>query len=138
MRRLFVYGTLRHAPLLEALLGRDVEAVPATLAGHRAACMDGRVYPGLIRDRRGSAVGSLVDVDDGDLDVLDRFEGGEYTRVAVTAATEDGDTEAETYLLTGPSQELVTAETWSLGDFVARAASAWVQRADPGTHHPTT
>lgn len=138
VHRLFVYGTLRHPPLLHALVGTAVEATSATLPGHRAAVLQNRSYPGLVVDADAEAVGSLVEVDDDGLAVLDRFEGPEYTRTAVTAHTADGPAEAEAYLLTGPSRSLVSRGVWSLDDFVTGAASAWVGGIQPGGHHPTT
>lgn len=138
MHLLFVYGTLRHPPLLRGLLGRHVDAIDATLAGHRPAVLSDRAYPGLVVDPGSSAVGALVTVDDAELAVLDHFEGGEYTRTPVTVTTGEGESRAEAYLLTGPSRSLATDATWSLDAFVADHAAAWVRQADPGTHHPTT
>lgn len=127
MHHLFVYGTLRHRPLLDALVGRPVEARPARLPCHRAAVLHDRDYPGLVADPEADAVGSLIVVDDDGLAVLDRFEGTEYTRTPVTVATDDGPVPAETYLFTGPSRALVAGATWSFDDFVAEAADGWVR-----------
>lgn len=138
MHTLFVYGTLRHPPLLRGLLGRHVTAFDATLPGHRAAVLSDLAYPGLVVDPGASAVGAVVTVDDAELAVLDHFEGGEYTRTPVTVSTGEGESRAEAYLLTGPSRTLATEETWSLDAFVVDHADTWVRQADPGTHHPTT
>lgn len=137
MHRLFVYGTLRHPPLIEGLVGRSVASRPATLADHRAAPMRGRAYPGLVADRGAETVGSLVEVDDHGLAVLDDFEGVEYTRTPVTVMTADGSVDAEVYLLTGPTIALAGSGTWSFDDFVDGEADRWVLGALPGTHHPT-
>ncbi|WP_436794757.1 gamma-glutamylcyclotransferase family protein [Actinospongicola halichondriae] len=134
--RLFVYGTLRHPPLLAGLVGRPVPATPATLRGHRAAVLRGAAYPGLVVDAASTTVGSLIEVDDDGLDVLDRFEGPEYTRTSVTVQIADGTVDADAYLLTGPTRSLVEPGTWSLDDFVAGDAADWVHGAVPGTHHP--
>lgn len=137
MHRLFVYGTLRHPPLIEGLVGRAVSPTPATLAGHRAAPMRGRAYPGLVVDAGAETVGALVEVDDHGLAVLDHFEGDEYTRTAVTVTTADGRVDAEAYLLTGPTIALAGAGSWSFDEFVGGEADRWVHVAQPGTHHPT-
>ncbi len=149
MHRLFVYGTLRHPPLLAGLVGRPIDATPATLPGHRAAVLRHRPYPGLVVDAASSAVGSLIEVDDEGLAVLDRFEGPEYTRTRVTvqvvthadathadATHADGTVAADAYLLTGPTRSFVESAVWSLDDFVAGDAGDWVRGAVPGTHHP--
>lgn len=134
---LFVYGTLRHPPLIEGLVGGPVDAHPATLAGHRAAVLRGRAYPGLVVDPQAVAVGSLVVLDDAGLRVLDDFEGPEYERTDVVVRLEDDSTApAQTYLLTGPSRSLVRPGAWDLDRFVAGAATDWVRAATPGTHHP--
>ncbi len=136
MHRLFVYGTLRHPPLIEALVGHRLDARPATLSGHRAARLRGRAYPGLVVDPASEADGALVEVDDAGLDVLDRFEGDQYTRTPVTVTTAEGAVEAEAYLLTGSTRSLVEPETWDFDDFVSGEASDWVRGAQPGSHHP--
>ncbi len=138
MHTLFVYGTLRHPPLLDGLVGTPVAARPATLPGHRAATMRERVYPGLVVAPDAVAEGSLVVVDDAGLAVLDQFEGPEYTRTRVDVTSAAGIVEADTYLLTGPSRSLVEPTTWSLDTFVAREAARWIRGATPGTHHPTS
>ena len=99
--------------------------------------MRGRAYPGLVADRGAETVGSLVEVDDHGLAVLDDFEGVEYTRTPVTVMTADGSVDAEAYLLTGPTIALAGSGTWSFDDFVDGEADRWVLGALPGTHHPT-
>lgn len=140
VHHLFVYGTLQHAPLLAALLGRDVALTPATLRDHRAAPLAGRPYPGLVAEPGTSAAGRLVDVDDRELLVLDDFEGPDYTRILVSAVVGDGRSgeveDAFAYLLTGPGRADVVTGTWDLDRFVRDHAARWVGSADPGAHHP--
>ena len=85
VHRLFVYGTLQHEPLLDHLLGRAPDLRAARLPGWRAAALRGRVYPGLVPAPGGSAPGALIEVDDAELEVLDRFEGPQYRRIEVLA-----------------------------------------------------
>lgn len=135
MHRLFVYGTLRHGPLLAALLGREVSMVPAQLTGHRAASLAGRVYPGLVVDPSSSTVGEVVEIDDDELAVLDRFEGPDYERTPVVVVTGSGEVAAETYLLTGPGLADAEDRPWSFEAFVSGAADAWVAGSTPGRDH---
>lgn len=135
--RLFVYGTLQHAPLFDALVGRasPTAMVPARLAGHRAAPLAGRPYPGLVEDPAHVASGHLVTVDGRELAVLDAFEGPQYERRTFEVELSTGTT-ADAYLLTGADRALVTEGAWDLARFVATDAARWVAEADPGAHHP--
>ncbi|WP_199546902.1 gamma-glutamylcyclotransferase family protein [Streptomyces sp. N35] len=57
---LFVYGTLLFDPVLEALLGRIPQRLPAAAPGWRVAAMEGRVYPGLVAAPGTEAPGVLL------------------------------------------------------------------------------
>ncbi|GAA2620812.1 gamma-glutamylcyclotransferase family protein [Actinomadura fulvescens] len=57
---LFVYGTLRFPAVLEVLLGRVPDLVPATATGWRVRALPGAVYPGLVADPAGVAEGLLI------------------------------------------------------------------------------
>jgi ADP-ribose pyrophosphatase len=64
---LFIYGTLCHLPLLRAVLGRDADAVPATLADYAVYWALGQDFPMIAPKFGGSALGLVVrglDVDD--------------------------------------------------------------------------
>lgn len=133
---LFVYGTLQHPPLLARLLGRVPEGRPATLAGHRAAPIDGRVYPGLVADEDASTSGRLLDVTDEELAVLDAFEGHEYERVSVAVRVDGIEAPAEAWLLTGPSRRLVRTGHWSFERFLLTDVEPFLDRSAPGEAHP--
>ena len=60
MTRWFFYGTLRHLPLLEAVLGRAPRATAGELVGWRCMSADGAT-PVLVPDHHGRAVGVVVD-----------------------------------------------------------------------------
>ncbi|MGW8377418.1 gamma-glutamylcyclotransferase family protein [Streptomyces sp. ODS28] len=78
-RRLFVYGTLRFAPVLTALLGRVPDSTPAEAPGWRAAALRGRPYPGLVPAEPGLVRGRVLTGLSGDeWRRLDDFEGPEY------------------------------------------------------------
>ena len=137
MVSLFVYGTLRHPPLLARLLGRVPESAPAELAGHRAAPLAGRAYPGLVLDADQTAVGRLLlGVTDRELALLDAFEGPEYERVGVVVRTAGGEVRAEAWLLTGPSARLAEPGAWSFERFLAEDVDAFLGRSAAGEPHP--
>lgn len=132
VHRLFVYGTLQHPPLLEHLLGRRPPLTPATLEGWRAVDLSGRVYPGLVPAPTGSARGHVLEVDDDELAVLDRFEGRQYERVTVPA----GDAEAFAWRLRDEHLALALERDWDLARFVVEDAGAFLGASRPGNEHP--
>lgn len=134
----FVYGTLQHPPLLHRLLGRVPRSVPAELAGHRAAPLAGRPYPGLLREDGQAAPGRVIlDLSDDDLAILDAFEGPEYERIGVVATVDGADVPADAWLLTGPSRRLAEPGQWSLERFLAEDVGHFLGGSVPGRHHPT-
>jgi gamma-glutamylcyclotransferase (GGCT)/AIG2-like uncharacterized protein YtfP len=135
VHRLFVYGTLQHPPLLEHLLGRVPAWQPATLAGWRAARLRGRVYPGLVPGG-GPATGRLVEVDDHELELLDRFEGPQYERIRVQVAVDAGVVDAWAWRLRDEHTGLAEDLDWELDEFTSRDAEAFLGGSRRGEEHP--
>lgn len=80
--RVFVYGTLRHAPLRWLIYGRSGDPTPARLPGYRREGLD------IHRDANASVEGLLLRVDAEELARLDRYErlGIRYERIALPLA----------------------------------------------------
>ncbi len=80
--RVFVYGTLRYAPVRWLVYGRSGDPEPANLPGYRREGLD------IARDATASVAGLLLRVDAGELARLDRYErlGIRYERVELTLA----------------------------------------------------
>ncbi|QTP59066.1 gamma-glutamylcyclotransferase [Billgrantia antri] len=78
----FVYGTLRFAPIRWLVMGRAGEADPAVLEGYRREGLDLTEAPG---ER---VAGEVIEVDAGELERLDRYErlGIRYERVPTRLA----------------------------------------------------
>jgi nudix-type nucleoside diphosphatase (YffH/AdpP family) len=73
----FFYGTLCHAPLLAAVLGRAVPMEPARLPGFSVAAEAEGRFPLLVRDPGGVAAGVLVrGLTEADRARLDYYEAG--------------------------------------------------------------
>ncbi|WP_062215150.1 gamma-glutamylcyclotransferase family protein [Streptomyces sp. NBRC 109706] len=120
---LFVYGTLRLAPVLEALLGRIPARTPSAVHGWRAAALDGRIYPGLVPAAGGTAAGQLLtDLSALEHAVLDAFEGEEYRRTVLALASGEP---AWAYLWTGGD---IRADNWDIDLFTARHLPAYAAR----------
>jgi len=135
VHRLSVYGTLQHPPILEHLVGRTPALRPAVVPGWRAARLHGRVYPGLVPGR-GPAGGHLVDVDDHELDVLDRFEGTQYERIRVVAEAGGVRVEAWAWRLRAEHAALADDADWDLDAFTTHHADAFLGGSRRGEEHP--
>ncbi len=79
MNSLFFYGTLRHVPLLSAVMGRDagdLDFVAAQLPGHDLCAVAGEVFPMIVPGGQG-APGLLVrGLSDDEVARLRFYEGG--------------------------------------------------------------
>lgn len=121
MVSLFFYGTLRHPPLLEAVLGRPadaIDAVPAELPDHAACWVKDRSFPTIVARPGARARGLLVrGLSDDDLARLNYYEGGfSYDLRSLDVEAEGGSVPAQVYF---PHPGLWTpAEPWSLEDWV--------------------
>jgi len=72
---LFFYGTLRHRPLLDLVLGHGRAAPrPARLAGHRARWAEGEAFPVLVEEPGALAEGLAFTPGPGDRERLDFYE----------------------------------------------------------------
>lgn len=119
---LFLYGTLRHLPLLEIVLGRSaVDGLsPARLPGHAVHWAAGQGFPLIATQEGAVAEGLLLDgLDEDDLARLDFYEGGfGYALRDVCVQTDGGPTVARVYF---PDPGLWAAGApWDLEDWVAR------------------
>ncbi|MFW8636588.1 NUDIX domain-containing protein [Cribrihabitans pelagius] len=122
MADLFLYGTLRHLPLLELVLGREGEALnaqAARLPGFGVFQVKGQPFPS-IEERAGmQAEGILVrGLSEDDLDALNFYEGGfDYALKPVSVLCAEGqEARAEVYF---PEPGLwETAAPWDLAAWV--------------------
>ncbi|HHB80864.1 MAG TPA: NUDIX domain-containing protein, partial [Aliiroseovarius sp.] len=129
---LFLYGTLCHAPLREALLGLGHLVREAHLPGYGTFWAKGGDYPVILPVEGGrAAAGLLVEGLDGP--ALERgawFEGGfGYTLEDVTVEVDGrGPVPARAYL--PPHGTITPGAPWSLDDWVAAHAEIWLAALD--------
>ena len=129
MPDLFLYGTLRHLPLLELVLGHDTpDLVPAHLPGHRVVWAAGQSFPLILGDGSGADGLLLRDATANDLARLDFYEGGfGYGTRSVEVETGTGTAIAEVYW---PDAGLWQAgEPWDLADWADRLGRLTVEAA---------
>ena len=120
---LFVYGTLRFAEVLDALLGRVPRGETGTLPGWRAAALRQRPYPGLVpapgRTARGRVLSGLTP---GECAVLDAFEGAPYALRRVALA--DGRA-VRTYVWRDVDGPDVLPEDWDAQAYAGRVLAVY-------------
>lgn len=96
LTRVFLFGTLRHAPLLRLVAGRDLPAAPASLPGARCEKAAHGDWPVLVTSPSDAAVGMVVDLDDEALARLDFYERiFGYHRCPAAVETAEGRTAAD-------------------------------------------
>ena len=127
---LFVYGTLRHPKVLEAVVGRMPDARPARLSGYGVREIAGTSDPAIHPDPVSVVDGLILDGLTAEEHLrIDYYEGdGEYERRSVRVETGAGAVEAEVFLPTAkqaPPAGPWIFERWSerYGDAMAYAAA---------------
>ena len=89
MEALFAYGTLLDPGVQRSVIGRRVKARPDVLPGYRKGVLEfpEAAYFIAIPDERGKIEGGVIEVTPEELRRIDRYEGEEYERAAVTLAS---------------------------------------------------
>lgn len=125
MTDLFFYGTLRHVPLLELVLGRAADTIsvtPAALEGYAVHTVTDQVFPTLVQHSGARANGILVrNLSEQDLDRLAFYEAGfDYNLRVQPVVLADGAVAQAKVFFPKPGQWQAGA-LWSLDDWI----SAW-------------
>ena len=125
----FFYGTLCHAPLLAAVLGRAVPMRPARLAGHAVHWVADHAFPMILTQAGGVAAGVIVEgLEPTDIARLDFYEGGfDYATHEVTAEADGTRIAARVYIAT--ADRLHPGAPWVLQDWVDRYGAVAVRAA---------
>lgn len=135
MTLFFLYGTLCHPPLLEAVLGRKVEMRPGVLPDHAVYWASDGPYP-LIRSVAGAAAeGALIAVDADGAARLDYYEGGfGYAAHRVTVRESDG-VPVEALVYYPAHDEECPGAAWNLDAWAARWGAAATEAAQDVMRH---
>lgn len=125
----FFYGTLCHAPLLAAVLGRPVPIRPARLADHAVHWVADHAFPMIVPQAEAVAAGVIVaGLEATDIARLDFYEGGfDYATHEVTAEADGARVAARVYIAT--ADRLRPGDPWVLQDWVDRYGAVAVRAA---------
>jgi gamma-glutamylcyclotransferase (GGCT)/AIG2-like uncharacterized protein YtfP len=119
---LFAYGTLMWPEVLEAVIGKHLDGVPAVLHGYVRLRVKGEHYPAVVPSGSRSVEGLLFkDLSDTDFEHLDRFEGEEYERTAVSL----NGIEVQVYVLSDASRDIADCVPWRPEDMKAHHLTAF-------------
>lgn len=131
---LFLYGTLRHVPLLRIVAGRAVAPRPARLAGHAVFTVSGADYPVILPVPGAVSDGLFLPCDATMRARLDYYEAGfGYELRAVTVETADGPERALVYFgIDDPDRH---DGPWSLAAWEARWAATTLLAAKESMAH---
>ena len=127
---LFAYGTVMFPEVMQVLLGRVPDSVPASVAGWRVAALPGRVYPAMV-SAEAIAHGALITgLNTSEWRIIDAFEDDIYELHPLTLT--DGRA-AWAYVCSG--QHKVSADDWDVERFerkhlvaYLKQCAAWRQR----------
>ena len=126
VEQIFVYGTLRHLPLLEVVLGRAASGQAAVLPGHGAFTLAGQDYPIIVPVAGQAAGGLLVDIlTPGELGRLWFYEGGFTARSCRVELAAGGAAQALVFF-PDPDTDLPGAP-WDLAAWQARCGAVAVE-----------
>ena len=139
MADLFFYGTLRHVPLLEVVLGKPADRLTidkAHLADHEAFWVKDRDFPTLEEAPNRGAPGILVrGLTKADLARLEFYEGGfNYTHKRVCVALDDGSHVAAEVFFPAPGQ-WAPGRPWDLRAWVRDWGALSVEAAREAMTH---
>ena len=127
--RVFAYGTLMFDEVMEAVVGRRFEGVPARLRGYERYQVRGQSYPAIVRREEGVTEGTLFSgIDEETLARLDRFEGSSYQREWVTLDTGE---RAWAYVVAPGEEPLLSDQSWNPDEFLREHGEAFVESCGP-------
>ncbi len=129
MAAFFFYGTLCHAPLLDCVLGRQAQAIPATLADHAVHWAEGGAFPLITAVSGARAEGILLEgLTEAEAARLDYYEGG-FRYLTREVPVQAGGRAVTARVYFPEPGRWHPAAPWSLADWVTRYGAAAVATA---------
>ena len=123
--RVFAYGTLMFDEVMEAVVGRRFDGVPARLRGYERYQVRGQSYPAIVRREDGVTEGILFSgIDEETLARLDRFEGSSYQREWLALDTGE---RAWAYVVAPGNEPLLSGAPWNPEAFLREHGEAFLE-----------
>ncbi|HEY1058516.1 MAG TPA: gamma-glutamylcyclotransferase family protein [Limnobacter sp.] len=114
----FVYGSLMYLPVWQQVVQGQYAQQPAMAHGFARYAVPGEQYPAMVVQAAGQVRGLVwLNVDHGDIQRLDAFEGEEYERrtIWVNMSGSDQSLQADTYIWLKP--ERLRGDEWDVKAF---------------------
>jgi len=103
---------------MQAVTGKDLIPIRATLAGYQRFKFKDRIYPGIIKNETCSIEGMFYqDIDEEALSCLDRFEDIMYERCLLDVQVNNETEQAFVYVTKDEYRDCLSVKEWSLGEF---------------------
>jgi gamma-glutamylcyclotransferase (GGCT)/AIG2-like uncharacterized protein YtfP len=105
MADLFVYGTLQNPEIVRALTSKSFKQDKYVLSDYAVSLVTGEHFPGMTRSPGAYASGYILyDVDEESLEMIDKWEGPNYTPTNLSILVNDQATEVVAYIWADGSQ----------------------------------
>lgn len=127
---LFSYGTLQVPRILQTVISKALNGVPADLPGYAVYRVKDAEYPGIVASPDAVTHGTLyTGVLGEDLEILDRFEGALYERTELEVIPEPGKAiKTWVYVIKDIHRNLLAREPWNLDDFMENDMDRFMKR----------
>lgn len=127
---IFCYGTLQYADIMQKVTGQQFRSQRAILYDYGRYTVKDRVYPAIIHEPGNSVEGVLYHgLDTDHIERLDRYEGREYSRIAVGVVARNGDARrALVYVFDHDKSHMLAAADWDRDVFEAEYMKRYMSR----------
>ncbi len=127
--RLFVYGSLLSPEVLQLVVGRVPDSVPAMLPGYACYYVEGATFPGIIESSGDQTPGRvLAGLTQSELQALDRYEDSFYQRLSVQVKLDGGMQAVMAYVVPAEASHVLSPRAWTWEEFERLHLAEYVAR----------
>jgi gamma-glutamylcyclotransferase (GGCT)/AIG2-like uncharacterized protein YtfP len=113
---------------MQAVTGKRLKPVVATLTGHQRFKFKEKTYPGIIKNEASSIEGMLYkDVDKQSIQLLDEFEDIMYKRCLLDVQVGNETEQAFVYVVKDEYRDRLSEKEWSLEEFKRKYLSFYLR-----------